>query len=215
LSHEPFLERPPLIVHYGAGYTVHHIHFSKLHHLHLALEECPAFQFLENTTTGAIQSLATKKDALCFEHLAILDSAFCRAYRVNRCVSSRIPDSCIGSRLPRLIQEAQSVIEDCYDRFAGCDSWAHELQCTLNPLFMHSNCQRSCGVCSMSSEELDQHTGNAAWVDVGGQPSSGGFASTRRWSLIICILLTCLIQTSLARRTCLLAASKLESKCAV
>ena len=102
-GYEPYLGRPPMIMHYGAAYTLGKAYFNKMEHQKLTLETCPGFLFADaaigsveqlthpnpnpnpnlnpnpNPYPGNIEQL-TKKDALSLEHLATMNAAFCGFY---------------------------------------------------------------------------------------------------------------------------------------
>lgn len=43
---------------------------------------------------------------------------------------------------------ARAPRETCLDRSARCPDWAAQNECRKNPLYMHYECQKSCGVCT-------------------------------------------------------------------
>lgn len=210
-SYEPYLGRSPLILHYGVDYSVRGAYFNKMDHTKLSLSDCPAVQFSSgiDVSTGSLM----KREALCVEHLAMLDVAFCRMYRKSKCASHQVPTSCTDERLPLLLRESHITIESCTDQHANCDQWARQNECSRNPLFMHSSCPRSCGSCSMSLTELGERTASHIWEDIGddvaGEQDRGGWLAVM--FLIACVYL---VQLRFSKRVPL-PPPKLESKCAV
>mmetsp|Transcript_6357 Transcript_6357/g.20254 ORF Transcript_6357/g.20254 Transcript_6357/m.20254 type:complete len:366 (-) Transcript_6357:813-1910(-) len=93
-GYEPFLGRAPPILHYGADYTLGRpafepgekaskIYFNKMNHVNLALGDCPDFLFGAFTPPADRWAAVSKRDALCIEHLAMLDGALCRTYEAR------------------------------------------------------------------------------------------------------------------------------------
>lgn len=211
-SYEPHLGRAPLILHYGVDYTVRGAYFNKMNHASLKLQTCPALQ-LSRDIESTVGSMG-KRDAICIEQMAMLDSAFCQMYKKSRCTARQIPASCDDGRLDTLLRDARAVIDSCADQHANCDQWARENECSRNPLFMHSSCPRSCGSCSMSSEELGERTLSLPWEDVGEEVATTS-ARLRGW-LMISLLIAGIYsaQVCLAKRV-QPRPTKLVSKCAV
>ena len=155
-GYQPWLGRGPHILHYGSDYTVEvpmmvrpgsgampggshkaheSVYFNKMSHTQLKLEECPAILM------GAIVDVdwpqVSKRDALCLEHLAILDASFCHYYaHVARCAPARMPKACteIGEgRLVEAAQRAQAVFDErCDDTHPECGTWAKGGECNRN-----------------------------------------------------------------------------------
>lgn len=211
-SYEPYLGRPPLILHYGVDYSVRGAYFNKMNHAKLSLNTCPAMQFSEAIDVSG--GNLTKKEALCVEHLAMLDVAFCHMYRKSKCAAHQIPTSCTDQRLPNLLRETRSIIETCADQHANCDQWARENECSRNPLFMHSSCPRSCGSCSMTSEELGERTAWYIWEDIGDEITTESEHSGGWLAVMFFIACIYMCQLRFAKRI-LVPPAKLESKCAV
>ena len=55
-GYEPYLGRPPMIMHYGAAYTLGKAYFNKMEHQKLTLETCPQFLF-PDAAIGNVEQL--------------------------------------------------------------------------------------------------------------------------------------------------------------
>ena len=55
-GYEPYLGRPPMIMHYGAAYTLGKAYFNKMEHQKLTLETCPQFLFAD-AAIGSVEQL--------------------------------------------------------------------------------------------------------------------------------------------------------------
>ena len=156
-SYAPYLGRPPLIMHYGSDYTLGKTYFNKMAHQQLMLETCPGFLFADTGLNNLDQ--LSKKDALTFEHITIMNAAFCEFYaRHANC--SHLPKECgeretaKGSTYLRQLDEIVPALKRCSDDHEGCTGWAAQGECQRNPLFMHSSCPVSCKSCDKPLDEL-------------------------------------------------------------
>lgn len=163
-GYEPYLGRPPMIMHYGAAYTLGAAYFNKMEHQKLTLETCPMYLF-PDAAIGNVEQL-TKKDALSLEHLATMNAAFCSFYGNISCPSTPARCGGVGGK-PFLgeVRRARTAIERCVDDHEGCTSWARGGECKSNPLFMHTHCAVACGSCnkpidSILSTEAEMHMGD-------------------------------------------------------
>jgi len=50
---------------------------------------------------------------------------------------------------------------DCNDASPRCSEWAQAKQCVLNPSYMHTHCQKSCGTCAVGNFTGWRFTGSA------------------------------------------------------
>ena len=55
-GYEPYLGRPPMIMHYGAAYTLGAAYFNKMEHQKLTLETCPMYLF-PDAAIGNVEQL--------------------------------------------------------------------------------------------------------------------------------------------------------------
>ena len=175
-GYQPWLGRGPNILHYGSDYTVkhvppgngiaHEVYFNKMTHTQLRLENCPG------VLMGAFEvsdwAGVSKRDALCIEHLAVIDAAFCHFYaKQAQCETHQIPPACVSigeARLSEISRDAHQVFSRCDDEHDACASWAASGECERNKNFMHSSCAKSCKSCGKSLTELnlgeDAHLGD-------------------------------------------------------
>eukprot|EP00900_Chrysochromulina_parva_P004229 jgi/Chrpa1/13807/Chrysochromulina_OHIO_Genome00021896-RA len=166
-GYQPWLGRGPNILHYGSDYTVkhvppgngigHEVYFNKMTHTQLRLENCPGF--LMGAFEVSDWAGVSKRDALCIEHLAVIDAAFCHFYaKQAQCEAHQIPPACasIGeARLSQISRDAHQVFSRCDDEHDACASWAASGECERNKNFMHSSCAKSCKSCGKSLTELN------------------------------------------------------------
>lgn len=159
-AYQPYLGRPPTIMHYGSDYTLGKAYFNKMSHQELRLETCPHFLFPDPDLSHINQ--LSKKDALTLEHLATLNAAFCDFYAFHANCTS-LPAECghrdgtrtlSGSLYARWLDEVIPPLSRCTDDHEGCRGWATSGECERNPLFMHSNCPVSCKSCHKPLDEL-------------------------------------------------------------
>jgi len=61
--------------------------------------------------------------------------------------SGRLVKSWQAENVPTLAVRGQCGDEPCMDQNPKCTEWAANNQCILNPGYMRSNCQKSCGTC--------------------------------------------------------------------
>ena len=171
-GYQPWLGRGPNILHYGSDYTVkhdgHEVYFNKMTHTQLRLEQCPGKLMGAVDVTDDAWATVNKRDALCLEHLAVIDASFCHFYKSRAgCEAHQIPPACqsIGvERLTKVSRDSHTVFARCDDELDACPSWAKAGECAKNPNFMHSSCPKSCESCGKSLEELhlgaDMHLGD-------------------------------------------------------
>mmetsp|Transcript_2166 Transcript_2166/g.3590 ORF Transcript_2166/g.3590 Transcript_2166/m.3590 type:complete len:606 (+) Transcript_2166:33-1850(+) len=174
-GYQPWFGRSPSILHYGSDYTVSEVYFNKMSHTDLKIETCPTFLFGAFTEFDAHN--ISKRDALCIEHLAIMDAALCRHYISIGCGSEHIPTVCKDGGEARLLaaaRETHKAFLRCEDDHEGCVGWAQAGECLHNPQFMHSNCAKACGSCDRPIDQLlpeaDLHLGDWKWVDAHSPP---------------------------------------------
>ena len=114
----------------------------------------------EHAPRGAVAwSKVSKRDALCYEHLAILDAALCRFYREHaHCAPDRTPAPCAHpdgeASFRRVARDSHAVLDECANEHDNCPAWAKAGECTKNPAFMHSSCAASCGSCEMTTDAI-------------------------------------------------------------
>jgi len=149
-GYEPYLGRPPMIMHYGADFHLGEAYFNKMSYQQLKLEECPAFLF--DDPKMPIERM-DKRDALAMEHLANLNAAFCGFYERIGCQKHQMPPRC--GTFDSVLSEVQPAIQKCVDEHEGCGSWANAAECTKNPKFMHAHCGVACQSCDRPLDELD------------------------------------------------------------
>ena len=157
-GYQPFLGRPPMVLHYGSDFTVDGAYFNKMVHTRLKLETCPAFLFdMPKTTRPEDYAGLSARDGLCVEHLSLMNAAFCRFYRKLGCEA--IPPACADGGLGFSEGARRAALSQgkCVDEQSGCASWAAKGECTKNPGFMYSACSKACGSCNKSIDELLPH----------------------------------------------------------
>ena len=160
-GYQPFLGAPPAILHYGSDYTtVGNAYFNKMMHTELHLDRCPNFLFpdpVAGNSTPAFFGALSKRDALCVEHLGLLNAAFCEFYQKIGCAAAHMPPACGADNGRHFYEDAVAsrvAHEGCEDTAAGCAGWAKSGECTKNALFMNSECKRACGNCGKPLDEL-------------------------------------------------------------
>ena len=148
----------------------------------LKLLDCPNFLFGAPLTVD--WGTVSKRDALCLEHLATTDAAFCRFYRERaHCSAGAMPANCAGdgeARLVALARSAHDVMRRCGDDHEACAHWARSGECANNPSFMHSTCAQSCGSCESAVDDILRtfgddvyHLGDWKWRERQRQSLSG------------------------------------------
>lgn len=156
-GYEPYLGRPPSIMHYGSDYTVGSAYFNKMSHVNLQLERCSGFLF-DDAQVEHLDQLS-KKDALAIEHLAVMNAAVCDYYaRHANCTT--MPPRCRAlddGHANVFVQQLEAVrpsLFRCSDDHEGCKGWADVGECEKNPLFMHSSCPEACRSCGKPMEDI-------------------------------------------------------------
>ena len=61
--------------------------------------------------------------------------------------SGRLVKAWQAPNVPTVAMRGSCVANGCVDKNSNCTLWAKENQCTLNPMYMDSNCPKSCGTC--------------------------------------------------------------------
>lgn len=162
-GYDPYLGRPPTIMHYGSDFKLGNAYFNKMMHQQLKLETCPAMLF--DDPQLPIEPMS-KRDALAQEHLSMLNAAFCKFYARIGC--SNVPTRC--GEFESQLRAVQPVIEKCSDDHEGCGMWARGGECANNPKFMHAHCGVACESCHRPLDELDKselHNGDWKWFETG------------------------------------------------
>ena len=187
LSYQPWLGRLPAILHYGTDYKIPYqdgktgdVYFNKMSHQDLAAETCPGFLFGAFTVNN--WGNVSKRDALAIEHLAMLDGGLCRFYKKLSCPTSDGLKFCEASddNVHGILEGVRSVFDECKDEMVDCARWSATGECKANPLFMYSNCAKSCGTCGVPTVELfpeEMHLGDWRWSEE--QKAKGREEATR------------------------------------
>lgn len=183
-SSQPWLGRSPYILHYGSDYTLPYqdgmpgdVYFNKMSHTELAIEGCPGFLF--GAFGVANWSSVSKRDALSIQHLAMLDGGLCRHYGLLGCPAADSLRFCEGGDglVREILLGVASVFGECKDEMDTCGRWASAGECKANPIFMYSNCAKSCGTCHTPLTELfpdEVHMGDWKWKEAQAAAAGAG-----------------------------------------
>lgn len=147
-GYDVYMGRGPRILHYGTDYRIGDLTFNKMGHTDLDLKSCPMLLF--GAAKIDTSDVKTKRDAVCVQHLAIMDTAFCNFYHL-RCNDR--PPECLRD-YAGLMKTMDAVIDKCEDEMESCAPWARDGECDVNPNFMYAHCAVSCNACRMSMNEL-------------------------------------------------------------
>lgn len=169
-----FIADSPKVLHYGLHWKVNGTEFEFDKHWHYEFDpfQCPPWDLGKKSRGGLFahpprpSSLRTEgtdlhRVLLAIEPIVTLNKAFCERHRRRCPPSEQLSDEC--DKVDQYADELQDMLrafeqnverDDCLDKNPGCQKWASEGQCDMNPDYMWIACKLSCGKCPLPKNVL-------------------------------------------------------------